>query len=204
MVNRFDIPESIVARGNGLASITADVDANDCGNAFAYLPDLAVYRLHVYSLKQNRIWSFTHNFFHFDPLQGDLDIAGVQFQWNDGIFSIALGKKNPDGFKTAYFHAMASMSTFAVSTRVLKNETASTRSNHGRDFRHLGIRGPNSQSTMHSFDESTGVIFYAQIHKNGVACWNTEKPASPENLILIDQDDDAMIYPCDLNVKPFL
>lgn len=201
LVNRFDIPQSMVERGNGLASITIDVESNDCGNAFAYIPDLASYHLFVYSLKQNHMWSFSHNYLSFNPLEGDFDVAGVQFQWNDGIFSITLGRKNPDGFKTAYFHPMVSTSTFAVSTRVLKNETAAGRSNHGRDFRHLGNRGELTQCTMHDFDKTTGVIFYAQVHRNGVACWNSDKPATPENFVLIAQDDDNMIYPTDLKVS---
>jgi Major royal jelly protein len=33
-----------------------------------------------------------HNFFHFDPLQGDLTVGGVNFQWTDGVFGMALGK----------------------------------------------------------------------------------------------------------------
>lgn len=62
-------------------------------------------------------------------------MAGVTYQWNDGIFSVTLSERNAGGFKTAYFHAMASTSEFAVSTAVLKNQTAATRSNHGTDFR---------------------------------------------------------------------
>lgn len=48
VVQRFEIPESIVERGNGMASITVDVNSNDCQNAYGYIPDLAAYRLYVY------------------------------------------------------------------------------------------------------------------------------------------------------------
>lgn len=48
VIRRFEIPESIVERGNGLASITVDVDVNRCADAFAYIPDLANYRLYTY------------------------------------------------------------------------------------------------------------------------------------------------------------
>lgn len=51
------------------------------------------------------------------------------------LHSVTLSERNAEGFKTAYFHAMASTSEFEVSTRILKNQTASTRSNHGIDFR---------------------------------------------------------------------
>lgn len=47
-IRRFEIPLSIVQRGQGLASITVDVDENNCDGAFAYIPDLLAYRLYVY------------------------------------------------------------------------------------------------------------------------------------------------------------
>lgn len=81
------------------------------------------------------MWTVSHNFLGYDPLRGDFDVAGVQYQWNDGIFSITLSERKPDGFKMAYFHAMASTSEFMVSTEVLKNQTLATRSNHGKDFK---------------------------------------------------------------------
>lgn len=59
-----------------------------------------------HSLRKNKIWSFSHNYFHFDPLHGDFNIAGNEFQWDDGIFSITLGALQQDGFRTAYFHPM--------------------------------------------------------------------------------------------------
>lgn len=81
------------------------------------------------------MWSFEHNFFRNDPIHGDFDVAGVQYQWNDGIFSITLGNPMPNGFRTAFFHAMASVSEFSVSTEILRNETAARRSYHGSDFK---------------------------------------------------------------------
>lgn len=62
-------------------------------------------------------------------------MAGVQFQWNDGIFSITLGDRERNGFKTAYFHSMASTSEFSVSTQILRNQSAAARSYHGQDFK---------------------------------------------------------------------
>lgn len=47
-IRRFEIPQSIVQPGHGLASITVDVDQNNCNGAFAYIPDLLTYRLYVY------------------------------------------------------------------------------------------------------------------------------------------------------------
>lgn len=135
VIKRFEIPTSVITDGHGIASITPDVMSSHCNDAYAYLPDLANYRLHVYSFRQNRFWSFKHNHFSFDPIRGDFDVAGVQYQWTDGIFSVTLANHERDGYRQAYFHAMASVSEFAVSTRVLQNETKSTRSYHGKDFK---------------------------------------------------------------------
>lgn len=90
---------------------------------FAVLQFRNVKRKHEFQLSSNVIFRQKFN------------VAGVTYQWNDGIFSVTLSERNAEGFKTAYFHSMASTSEFAVSTAVLKNQTASTRSNHGTDFR---------------------------------------------------------------------
>lgn len=104
---------------------------------FHRLASLLTYLLYS-SFRANQLWTFNHNYLGYDPLRGDFDVAGIQYQWNDGIFSIALSNRNADGFKTAYFHAMASISEFMVSTEVLKNQSLAIRSNHGRDFKVSG------------------------------------------------------------------
>jgi dopachrome tautomerase len=54
ILSRFEIPKTLIDLGNGLASITIDVDPNSCEDAFAYIPDLQTYRLIVYDYKANR------------------------------------------------------------------------------------------------------------------------------------------------------
>lgn len=48
LVRRFEIPTNNVIAGHGIASLTIDIDDNKCEDAYAYLPDLVNYRLHVY------------------------------------------------------------------------------------------------------------------------------------------------------------
>lgn len=50
LIRRFEIPQRIVERGSGLASITVDVQQSNCNNAYGYIPDLAAYRFYVYRL----------------------------------------------------------------------------------------------------------------------------------------------------------
>lgn len=39
--------------------------------------------IHRYSWEQNRSWRFEHSFFMPDPLRGDFNIAGLNFQWGE-------------------------------------------------------------------------------------------------------------------------
>uniref|UniRef100_A0A0A1X3L0 L-dopachrome isomerase n=1 Tax=Zeugodacus cucurbitae TaxID=28588 RepID=A0A0A1X3L0_ZEUCU len=200
VLHRYEIPESIVDTGRGLASITVDVFERACNDAFAYIPDLVNRQLFVFSLKDKRMWGFSHNYFNFDPLGGDLHIGGQTFRWDDGIFSITLGPYAPDGYRNVYFHPMASNTEFVVDSSVLQNEANAARGDHGNDFRPLGSRGENHQSTMHSHDKQSDVIFYAEIQRNGVGCWNTNKPFSAQNHGTVAQDAQRMIYPSDLTI----
>lgn len=197
-LNRFEIPTSSAERGNGLVSITVDVEPGRCDAAFAYLPDMFNYRLHVFSLAENRLWTFTHNYFYLDPLYGNFNVAGQRFQWRDGIFSVTLGAFLQDGGREAYFHAMASLNEFMVSTKVLQNATNAARSYHGEDFKYLGPR--QSQSNMHVFDESTGVVFYGELARNAVGCWNSGEDFSADKHDIVLKDDERMVYPSDLTV----
>uniref|UniRef100_A0A1B0GFL4 Uncharacterized protein n=1 Tax=Glossina morsitans morsitans TaxID=37546 RepID=A0A1B0GFL4_GLOMM len=199
LLRRFEIPESTVEQGQGLASITIDTDKG-CDKSFAYIPDLVNNQLYVYSLETSKIWTFQHNYFHFDPLAGDLNIGGQAFSWSDGIFSITIGPKDSDGSRVVLFHPMASHNEFIVSNKVLQNESHAENDDYDRDFKLLGRRGDARQSTMHEYDPHTNVVFYAEIQRNGISCWNTNKRFSSDNHGTVAQDSQLMIYPSDLTI----
>lgn len=75
-----------------------DVPKNGCEKAFAYIPDLGAYATVVYSFKEDRSWRVKHNFFYFDPINGDFNVGGVNFQWTDGVFAMALGEQTEQGY----------------------------------------------------------------------------------------------------------
>lgn len=93
-----------------------DVTPQTCDNAYAYIPDLGGYGLVVYSWKDNSSWRIKHNFFHFDPLSGNYNVAGINFQWTDGVFALGLSPvRKEDGYRTVYFHPLSSTHEFKVS-----------------------------------------------------------------------------------------
>lgn len=92
-----------------------DTTAQTCDDAYAYVPDLGGYGLVVYSWKENASYRIKHNFFYFDPLSGNYNVSGINFQWTDGVFGLALSPINKeDGFRTVYFHPLSSTHEFKV------------------------------------------------------------------------------------------
>lgn len=55
---------------------------------------------------------------------------------------------------------------------------------------------------MHGIHQNTGIMFFAEINKNAVSCWNSKKsPLQPSKMDQIAHDDVELIYPSDLNVS---
>ncbi|XP_017782339.1 PREDICTED: L-dopachrome tautomerase yellow-f2-like [Nicrophorus vespilloides] len=200
IIKRHPLPASVLKPASILALVTVDVTKDTCDDAYAYLPDLAGYGLIVYSLKADRSWRVTHNYFFLESLAGEFNVGGQHFQWNDGVFSVALSEIKSDGFRDMYFHSMAGTHLYVVSTRILRDEALATRSYHGNDFTNLGDRGPLSQTSATDLHKPSGVLFLSLVNQNALGCWNTNIPFGKENFHVIQRDDKKMIYPCDLKV----
>lgn len=200
LIRRFVIPEDSIKADTFFANVIVDVNKDQCENTHAYVPDLGAYAVVVYSFKDNKSWRVHHNYFHFDPLHGDYNVAGVNFQWTDGVFGMALGPIKTDGSRSVYFHALSSTKEFEVSNKVLQNETYATSPAAYFDYKYLGDRGPNGQATAEHFDENTNVLFYSQVNKDAIACWNIKKNYTIDTQGLVDSDSDALVFPNDLKI----
>jgi len=200
LLRRFMIPKAQTKEDSFFANIIVDSERAECNDAFAYIPDLGAYGVIVYSFRDDHSYRVKHNFFHFDPLQGDFNVGGVNFQWTDGVFGMAVGPMNPDHTKDIYFHALASTKEFKVSNRVLQNQTHVTSPAAYYDFKFVGDRGSNGQSTAEVYDKQTGVIFYTQVNKDAIACWNVKRPYETETQGLIDSDSHTLVFPNDMKV----
>ncbi|XP_050298512.1 protein yellow [Anthonomus grandis grandis] len=198
LIRTFEIPFDQTTEDSFFANLA--IEDEDCENTFAYFADLGGPGLIVYSWKQNRSWKVKHNYFHIKPTAGDMNVMGISFQWSDGIFGLAL-RPEKDGFSTLFFHPLTSFDEFSVSTRILRDESlASNRSNY-HEFKFLGGRGPKSQSGVSFLDKKTGVLFYALINLNAVACWRTTNPAyTMESQGRIYMNNVTMVFPNDIKV----
>lgn len=153
-------------------NLEVDVTSSNCEEPYAYIPDSDTYRLLVYNWKTNESYAITHNFFHFDPLCGDIDLGEVHYQSQKGLYGISLSPMARDGFRTVYFHSIASTMGFAVNTKTLRSGNFDINLNL-YDFKVMGTRGTNKQATSSSFDTETGVLFYGLLLKNVLGCWNS-------------------------------
>ncbi len=123
----------------------------------------------------------------------------MNFQWTDGIFGLALSPAQANGYRTLYFHPMSSTNEFAVSTHIIRNKTIASEAYH--DYKLLGSREPNSQSSGSSLDEETGVLFYTLLNKDAVGCWNSKNSEySSRTNAIVACDKVTMVFPNDLKV----
>ncbi|XP_017877314.1 protein yellow-like [Ceratina calcarata] len=197
----YPLKDSDQTANSFFAELVVDADPNNCENAYAYITDLSAYGLVVYSWADNDSWRITHNFFHFDPLNGDFNVSGHNFQWTDGVFGLSLSEPQPDGYKTLYFHAMSGITEFAVSTEVLQDKTLKKSADYYA-FRVVGNKGPKTQGPTSLIDARTGINYFIQVNKNGIACWDTSVALSPDTFVLAAQDNTTLVFPNDLSIDP--
>ncbi|CAH2062923.1 unnamed protein product, partial [Iphiclides podalirius] len=190
-------PEDIVP-STFIANIALDEGAT-CEDTFAYFSDELGYGLIAYSWQENRSWRFSHSYFMPDPLVGDFNIAGLNFQWGaEGIFGITASPVRADGFRTLYFSPLSSHTEFAVSTRILRDETK-VKGGSFNDFKVVGVRGSNGHTTSKVMDDS-GVQLYNLIDQNSIGCWSSHLPLKPQNTAVVDKDDVGLVFPCDVKI----
>ncbi|XP_053697507.1 protein yellow [Sabethes cyaneus] len=199
LLRRYKFPKDHIKENSFYANIA--IEDTDCDDTYAYAADLGAPGLVVYSWKSQESWRIQHHFFHPDPLAGNYTITGISFQWDDGLFGIALSRPQSDNFSTLYFHPLSSTNEFAVSTRILRNQTLATSDKIYREFKVLGSRGPNGQAGVAFLDQKTGVIFYALLNLNAVTCWKTSNRAyTIKSLGRVYMSVTDMVFPNDVKV----
>ncbi|XP_023295426.2 protein yellow [Lucilia cuprina] len=199
LLRRHIFPEDQVKESSFYANLA--IEDGDCDNTFAYAADLGSPGLVVYSWKQEESWRVQHNYFHPDPLAGNYSIGGRDFQWDDGLYGLALSKMQQDGYSTLYFHPLSSTMEFAVSTMILRNKTLAIEGQIYKEFKILGSRGPNAQAGASFLDQLTGVLFYALPNLNAVACWKTSNRAyTIKSQGRVYMNPIEMVFPSDIKV----
>lgn len=178
-----------------------DTPKNDCENSFAYIADSGAFGIIVYSFRENRSWKIHHNFFHIDPMSGLFKVSDVSFTWSDGVFGMALHNLQIDSSRDVYFHSLSGTKEFVVSNVILKNESFALSTDAVYEkFRIVGDRGEKGHSTSEVFDKKHNVMFFTQVARNGIGCWNLNSPLNTSTAVLVDSDPVSLIMPIDITL----
>lgn len=196
LLRRHVLPASQAKHSSFFANLA--IEDADCENTYAYAADLGSPGLVVYSWRDQESWRVQHHFFHPDPLAGNFSINGIEFQWDDGLYGLALSKPQSDGYSTLYFHPLSSTMEFSVKTSVLRNKTLATSATIYRDFKILGSRGMDAQAGAQFLDADTGVLFYTLPNLNSLGCWQTSKSYNVQDRVY--SNDNSFVFPSDIKV----
>lgn len=201
LLRRFEFPDDQIKEKSFFASLAVEDD--DCDNSFVYSADLGQPGLVVYSWKLETSWRVSHNFFNPDPTSGNFSINGIDFQWEDGLFGLALSRpQGPNSETILYFHPFVSNDEFMVPTKFLKDQTIAKDPNSNyHDYKRLGTRGENAQSNAEFLDKKSNVLFYTLPNLNAIACWHTKsKEYNHKSQGRIMMNETLMEFPNDVKV----
>lgn len=197
-IRRYELRPEDTNANTFIANTAIDV-GKSCDDTFAYFSDELGYGLIAYSFEQNRSWRFEHSYFYPDPLRGDYNIAGLNFQWGEeGIFGLALSPIRSDGYRTLYFSPLSSHREFSVSTRILRDESRVDDSYHDFSFQPVE-RSSNSHTTARVISDD-GIMLFNLVDQNAVGCWHTSMPYEPPYHGIVDRDDVGLVFPADVKI----
>ncbi|XP_014232843.1 protein yellow-like [Trichogramma pretiosum] len=199
LLRRYAIPEDQRTPDSLFANLVVEDHQEDCADAHAYLADLGGPGLVVYSWRQDSSWLIKHHYFHPDPMAGEFNVGGVVFHWSDGVLGMAL-QPHEDGYSTLYFHPLTSTAEFSVGTRLLRDPKRADTSEGFHEFRLLGSRGPNGQSSVSFLDPASGVLVYALTNLNAIACWRAGSRYTLQRQGRVYMDNVTMVFPNDIKI----
>lgn len=197
-IARYIIPEKYVLQDSLYSNIIVDTRSDDCSDLHLYIADTWRFGLLVFRESDESFWRFSHHLFYPDPLASNYTLHGVNFQWTDGIFGLALSPLEKYNERILYFHSMSSYREFYVKTSILRDEFQAN--NSAADFRILGeSRGLFGQSSASAIDRR-GVMFYGLVTRDSIGCWDIRKPYKIKNTGLVAKDPITLIFPNDIKI----
>ncbi|KRT84928.1 hypothetical protein AMK59_561, partial [Oryctes borbonicus] len=196
---RYELPGEFVKQDGLYSNIVVDIRNSKCDDAHAYLTDVWRFGLVVYSLKNNRSWRITDHLFFPEPLAAAYNVNGLEFEWTDGLFGLALAPydhKIQD--RLLYFQPMSSFRQFYTRTSIICNETGWQ--NYKDGFKVLGeSRGPSGHVSASGMDRN-GILFFNMVTRSAIGCWDSKKAYKKANLHLIAKNNASLVFPNDLKL----
>ena len=202
---RYRIPDSVLEPHSILATVVADIldVTGRCREAFAYLADVTGFGLIVVDAHREESWRVVSNYFYPYPLYGNFELNNQEFDLMDGVLGLALSPpQNEKKDKTLYFHSLASVRESWVSAALLRNE-----SNFRNSFNKVANKFYVSQGTRagqsapEAMNAEGSALFFNELTKNSLNCWNPKLPYNEKNIVEVDRDDVTFQFASGLKVR---
>lgn len=192
LIHKFVIPDYQTFSGKA-SLVTPIVEiGKTCLDAYLYIADVEQNGIEIYDLKYDRSWRLNNtrgNAFGPDPETEAMfiTIAGEQFDLTDGVLGMSL---SPPGFfdrRYLYFNSLASFYQKFTDVDSLKDSL------YREPLVFESILKRSSQAGVQATSRR-GVLFFQLVQETAIACWNIEKPFTPENIVTIAQDVEKLQY----------
>lgn len=190
LIHKYVVPDDQVLFGKA-ALVTPIVDVGKtCLNTYLYVADVDQNGLLIYDLYRDHSWRVNNtrgNAFGPDEDAMNITIAGESFDLTDGTLGMSLSPLGYFNHRYLYFNSLASYYQKYTDTFSL---TLS-------EFREPVIFQSNYQRASQAGMQATsrrGVIFFQLVQLTAIACWDIGKPFTPENVVIIAQDEETLQY----------
>ncbi|OWR44676.1 yellow-h3 [Danaus plexippus plexippus] len=194
---RYTIPSEFVLQNSLITNLIVDSRDAQCRDLHVYIADAWRFGLIVFRDADASFWRFSHYSFYPEPLLSNYTLHGLNYQWSDGIFGMSLGSYHL-GDRDLYYHAMSSSLEFVVKTSVIRDP--SRVNNAVGEFKLLGdSRGMKGQVSAAAVDRN-GIMFFSLISLDSIGCWDTRKDYKLDNLDIVAQNNNTLVFPNDLRL----
>lgn len=199
LIRSYQLPKDQIKEDSLYTNIIVDARSDQCDRARAYAVDVWRFGLIVYDLFNDTSFRIQHHFFYPDPMSSKYNLHGLEFQWTDGLFGVALTPLDVNNEKTLFFHPMSSFREFAVPLSALRDKR--TVDNSSNKF--VAVGKPRAKDYGHSSGSTidrNGVMFFNMVTRDSVWCWDTRKEYIPQNLGVIGSSNVSLVFPNDIRM----
>ncbi|KAL0104547.1 hypothetical protein PUN28_017344 [Cardiocondyla obscurior] len=190
LIHKYVVPDDQVLFGKA-ALVTPIVDVGKtCLDTYLYVADVDQNGLVIYDLYRDYSWRVNNtrgNAFGPDEDAMNITIAGEWFDLTDGTLGMSLSPLGYFNHRYLYFNSLASYHQKYTDTASLLQS----------EYREPVIFQSNYKRASQAGVQATsrrGVIFFQLVQLTAIACWDIGKPFTPENVVIIAQDEETLQY----------
>nr|ABI15941.1 42.6 kDa salivary protein [Phlebotomus duboscqi] len=182
-IHRYELTGDAAKTPLGYGGFAVDVvNPKKCGKndekTYVYIANFVENSLIVYDKKKSDAWVLKDDSFKPEGVS-TYTHNGKEHELKTGIFGIALGDRNKEGNRPAYYLAGSSTKLYRLDTKLLKKKGSKLVP------KLIGDRGYKTEAIALAYDPETKVLFFAETDSRQVSCWNIKKELKPENVGVI-------------------